>query len=475
MRAPAIVLVVAAGLSATLPAHAFDAADPLSVRALAAPTPRGAGEPGEPKAPCSFDDAAKAALSLADVVDRALCNNPQTRIAWANARVQAAQVGVARSAWLPTLGASVSASRNRQDGGTRTGGVPISGTTLYNQESAGLTASYLLYDFGARDATLASALQTLAAANFTHNATVQKVFLAAVQTYYQFFATRAAVDSAKEAERSSLESLKAATARHETGAATPADKYQAQTANSQAVLNRIQAEGSAKSAEGALANVIGLDANRPVSLVAPTTAVPDRAFERNLDELIGAARRQRADLAAAEAQVKVAQASVEAAKATGLPTISLSTGINYSDTSLSSPFHSQSLGIAVNIPIFTGFNTTYRVQAAQAQVESQRAQRDSVNLQVALDVWQAYYTLTTNTQAVRSSADLVASATQSERVASGRYKAGAGTILDVLTAQSALASARLQNIQTIFNWHIAKAALAQAMGQLDFAALEEKP
>jgi len=474
MRARGIVLAAAAGLSAALPAHSFDA-DPLSVRALAAPTARGALEPGEARAPCSFDDVAKTALSLADVVDRALCNNPQTRIAWANARVQAAQVGVARSAWWPTLAASASASRNRQDGGTRIGGVPISGTTQYNQESAGLSAGYLLYDFGARDATLANALQTLAAANFTHDATVQKVFLAAVQTYYQFFATRAAVDSAKEAEHSSLESLKAATARYETGAATPADKYQAQTANSQAVLNRIQAEGSAKSAEGVLANVIGLDANRPVSLVPPKTAVPDRTFDSNLDQLIGAARGRRADLAAAEAQVKAAQASVDAARAAGLPTISLSAGFNYSDTSLSSPFHSQSLGIAVNIPIFTGFNTTYRVQAAQAQVESQLAQRDSINLQVALDVWQAYYTLTTNTQAVRSSADLVASATQSERVASGRYKAGAGTILDLLTAQSALASARLQNIQTIFNWTIAKAVLAQAMGQLDFTALEEKP
>ncbi|MGB7541264.1 MAG: TolC family protein, partial [Burkholderiales bacterium] len=371
--------------------------------------------------------------------------------------------------------ASVSASRNRQDGGTRIGGVPISGTTLYDQESAGLSAGYLLYDFGARDATLENALQTLAAANFTHDAAVQKVFLAAVQAYYQFFATRAAVDSAKEAERSSLESLKSATARYEAGAATPADKYQAQTANSQAVLNRIQAEGSEKSAEGALANVIGLDANRPVSLVSPTTAVPDRAFDSNLDELIGAARKQRPDLAAAEAQVKAAQASVAAAKAAGLPTISLSASFNYSDTSLSDPFHTQAAGISVNIPIFTGFNTTYRVQAAQAQVESQMAQRDSVSLQVALDVWQAYYTLTTNTQAVRSSADLVASASQSERVASGRYRAGAGTILDLLTAQSALASARLQNIQTIFNWYIARATLAQAMGQLDFTALDEKP
>ena len=60
---------------------------------------------------------------------------------------------------------------------------------------------------------------------------------------------------------------------------------------------------------------------------------------------------------------------------------------------------------------------------------------------------------------------------QSARVALGRYKAGAGNILDVLTAQSALASARQQNVQALYGWYIAKATLAQSMGQLDFAAI----
>jgi len=87
-------------------------------------------------------------------------------------------------------------------------------------------------------------------------------------------------------------------------------------------------------------------------------------------------------------------------------------------------------------------------------------------------VWKAYQSLVTGTQAVTSSTDLVASASASERVTLGRYKAGVGNILDLLTAQTALANARLQHIQALYNWYIAKATLAQAMGQLDFSALE---
>ena len=51
-------------------------------------------------------------LSLGDVVDLALCNNPQTRSLWSAARVQAAQMGVYTAAYLPTLSAQASVTKN---------------------------------------------------------------------------------------------------------------------------------------------------------------------------------------------------------------------------------------------------------------------------------------------------------------------------------------------------------------------------
>jgi outer membrane protein len=463
----AVLMVIGAGTVAI----AADAPDPFSVRALTSRSQ--ASSYDQAKAPCAPDSGTHAPLSLWDVVDRALCNNPQTRTAWANASLSAAQVGAARSAFLPSLSASGSGSRNRADSGTRVGNNVLNGTTVYNAQSGSLAAGYLLYDFGARDATLENSLQTLAAANFTQDATLQRLFLSAVQGYYQLFGARAAVEGAVEAERASLESLKAATARYDAGTAAPADKLQAQTAYSQAKLNRIQAEGNAKNAEGALANAMGLDANHPLTYVAPALSAPDEQFDRNLDRLISEARRRRPDLAAAEAQVRAAEANVQAVRAGGMPTVSLSANANYVGSSLSDPFHSQAIGISISIPIFTGFNSTYQIRAAQAKAESQAAQRDSVSLQVALDVWQAYHNLSTGVQAVRSSTDLLASATASERVALGRYKAGAGNIIDLVTAQSALASARQQNIQALYSLSVFKAALAQAFGRIDWEVLNE--
>ena len=440
---------------------AATAADPFGTEALAAAGP-GDSLAGTLQSACRTV-ASKGPLTLAEVVDFALCNNPQTRLAWANARVQAAQVGVVRSAYLPSLSLGAGRSRNSTDSGA---------SIHYNQTSGALSASYLLYDFGGRAATLENARQLMAALTATQDATLQAVFLAAVQDYYQWFAYEAAVAAARESEQASAESLKAAEARYRVGTGTPADRLQAQTAASQATLVRIQAEGNARTALGVLANAMGLDAQEAPTFAPPGETVPDAAFARDLNDLIAAAKRARPDLIAAEAQLQGARASIEVARAAGMPSISLTAGKSYSDMDALGTTRGSSVGVTLSIPLFTGFSNTYQVRSAQSQMEAKAAQRDQLAKQVSLDVWRAYYALTTSGESVRASADLVASADASAKVATGRYKAGVGGILDLLNAQSALASARQQSIQAQYNWRIAKAALAQAMGQIGFDQIE---
>lgn len=397
------------------------------------------------------------ALNLLEVVNLALCNNPQTRAVWASARVQAEQVGVSKASYLPS--ASLSASGSRTSPGT-------------GQRSYGLTLSYLLYDFGTRAANLETARQLLDAATATQDSTVQVVFLQAVQSFYQTQAAQAALDAALESERAAKESFAAAEARYATGVATPADKLQAQTAYSQATLNRITADGNLKNTRGSLANMLGQDAHRNIALVAANTTAAPAGFDSDIAALIEEARLRRPDLQAAAAQVKAAQAGVDAARASGMPSLSLTASTNQT-SSAGITSHGSSVGVSLSVPLFSGFAPTYRIRAAEAQVEAQTAQLERLRLQVALDVWTAYQTLTTASQSLRTTADLLNSAEQSERVALGRYKAGVGSILDVLNAQSALASARQQRIQSTFDWNINRAALAQAMGNLDTGLLQE--
>jgi TolC family type I secretion outer membrane protein len=439
-------------------AMAEETSDPFNTEAMLPPKPalRLEGAVGDPCA----EPMPKAALNLLDVVNLALCNNPQTHVVWASTRAQAAQVGVSKAGYLPSV--SLSASDDR----TKTGTTPS-----VDQHNVGITLSYLLYDFGSRSANLENARQLLAAASATQDSTVQTVFLAAVQAFYQTQATYAALDATKESERAAKESFAAAEARYLAGTATPADKLQAQTAYSQTTLNRITADGNLKNAQGALANMLGLDANRNVSLATANTSAMPNDFEGDINVLIEEARRRRPDMLASSAQVKAAEASADAARAAGRPSISLTASANQGNsTGINS--YSSLVGINLSVPIFSGYATTYRVRAAEAQVDVKNGQLEQLRLQVALDVWTAYQNLTTATQSLRSSADLLNSAEQSERVALGRYKAGVGSILDVLNAQSALAGARQQRIQSTFNWNISRATLAQAIGSLDASLLQ---
>jgi len=432
-------------------------ADPFGTLA-AVPPPAGLRT-----APCQPADAAKP-LDLADVVDRALCSNPQTRQGWASARFQAAQVGVAQAAFLPTLsaGAVLSEAHNEATGGgART------------QRRIGADLAYVLYDFGARAASLENARQLFAAAAASRDATVQGVFLAAVQVFFQRQGSVAALEASRQSEKAALESFNAAEARYRVGTATPADRLQARTAHAQAMLNRIAAEGAVKSAEGALANVMGQDPTRPIALAPLPPADPGAGFEADVTKLIETARSQRPDLAAAEAQYRAARAGIDAAQAAHLPTLSLGIGAARSQFAGQSTFDSSSIGVTLNIPLFSGYATTYRVRAAEAQAELQAARREQTRLQVALDVWNAYSALITATQSVKTAGELLESATLSEEMAAGRYKAGVGSILDLLTAQTALATARLQRIQAGYSWYVARATLAQSMGALEDATLKE--
>jgi len=438
-------------------AMAVEASDPFSTGAALSSRP--ALHHAEPCANLPSNRA----LDLADVVNIALCNNPQTREVWANSQAQAAQVGVSQASYLPGVSASVSG--NRSTPGT-------------SQRSVGVSLSYLLYDFGARAANLDYARQLLAAASATQDSTVQALFLTVVQAYYQTHATQAAFEAAGVSEHAAQQSFAAAKARYQAGSATPADKFAAQTAYSQATLNRMTADGAMKIARGNLANILGLDAHQSVNLAAKLPASPSNEipgdFEQNIAVLIEQARQHRPDLQAAAALVKAAESSTEAARAAGKPSVSLVAATNQNN-SAGINTHGSSLGVSLSVPLFSGYAPTYRIRAAEAQTETRQAQFERLRLQVALDVWTAYQNLITATQNRLTTADLLSSAEQSERVALGRYKAGAGIMLDVLNAQNALASARQQGVQASFNWNISRATLAQAMGNLDADFLQTLP
>ena len=404
-----------------------------------------------------------ATLSLSAAIDLALCRNPATRSAWASAREQAAALGAAEGTRLPSLTATGSESRYLGPHVDVTGNVA---TATQDTRDAALNVSWTLYDFGGRGGRIRSARRLLDAAAMSLNSTTQQTVLNAVQGFYRVVATDAALVAAKATESTAANSLEIARSLQEGGIATRADVLQSETAYDQAVISRIQAEATAASARGTLAVAVGTPANQAFTLEAEPVPAAVPALTARLADLMAAAARQRPDLAAAQSQRDAAEANVTVARAAGRPSISIQAGRTNSDTTGTTNQNYNQIGVYVTVPLFSGFSTGYGVRQAQAALAASEANADQIRLGVSLDVWNAYYTLDSANQQLAATATLTKTAENNQEVALGRYQSGVGTIIDVLTAQTAAANARVIRINAEFGWQVARAQLAFALGRL---------
>jgi len=402
-------------------------------------------------------------LKLSAAVDIALCRNPATRAAWAAARLQAADLGGAESALLPSVAGTGSEAR------TYGQHVDVSGDTVdtpQDTRDAALTLTWTLYDFGGTYANIKSNRLLLDAAAETVNSVTQQTVLTVVENYYGVVAADAAVVAAKSAEAAYQQDVQITTALQKGGVASLSDVLQAETAYDQADLATVQYEYAAQAAHGALSVGIGLNADQALKLDAQPVPAEVPAFAARIADLMGQATRQRPDLAAAIAQRDSAEAAVTVARAAGRPSISFQGGRSGSNTTGVPDQNYSQIGIYVTVPIFTGFKVAYGVRQAQASLESSEVNVDKVRLQVTSDVWNAYYSLDSADQQLKATATLVKTANQSEQVALAQYQAGVGTILTLLTAQAAAAAAAQSRISAELAWETARGQLALALGHL---------
>ncbi len=446
-----------------IPGYAFASIDPFHVETLTAPNPQTVSEkPLDLSIPESRNDLSekelpKHPMSLIEITDFALGHNPNTWLAWAQAKVNAANVGIAESAYLPEIDAG--------------GAVQYSAQVFSHDNNEQITygpnisLSYVLLDFGQRSDNIHAALYSVIAANLSQNNSIQQVILQVEQAYYQVLGQQELVKAYQESLVEADRSLVASQALRANGLATIGDVYQAEGSQAQAVLNLQTAKGNYQTALGLLATTMGLPAKAKLGLLPLSPPTEQKKMDQSLDSMLEVAKRNRPDLLSAEAEVRQNQALLASTKASDLPVISLT---GSATPSIANVGNGTSLvgTVSLSIPLFTGFSYTYQVKKAAAVVAVAQATRDQLDQQVQYQVWQAYFALQTATQNISTTEILLKSSEQASQQAMGQYKGGVGNILTVLTTQSTLAGARVQHIQAQLNWYLALSQLAASMGIL---------
>jgi len=401
-------------------------------------------------------------LTLPEVVDLALRNSPATRLSWAQARAAADAYGSTAGRLYPTLSAGLTANHSLA---LATPGRPPIERTQYGPS---LTLAYTVLDFGGRSGSIDVTRQTAIALDLSHNATVENTILQVEAAAFAYLSTRSQLAAQRVAVELATAALDAANERHRVGLATIADVLQAQTARSEAELQLETLEGALQVARGSLAVAMGVPANSPFDIPEIPATDSVHFVSESVDSLIDLAVRNRPELASARAEAAAASSQIRVARSGYLPALAIgATGANNGSNVSTFSGRTYSINLGVQMPVFTGFSNQYDVAAASEQYQAALARSETTKQQIIQQVFSAYYTLRTSTNRVRTAADLLASAIQSETVARERYREGVGSIVDLLVAQSALANARAQSVDARWQWRTSLAQLAHDVGVLN--------
>lgn len=400
-------------------------------------------------------------FTVADIVNIALQNNPATRVAWADARAAAARYGSARGAWYPKVDLNGTLYYEKD---INTKGQPGGSSTDIN---ATVSLSYLLFDFGGRSAAVEESRQFLLAANWTQNAVMQNTVLQAEVAFFSQAGAKALLEANRTSLAEAEANLTAAEERHRMGLATNADVLQAKTAYAEVKLAVLDTEGQVRTAKGTLAVAMGYPANIDFD---PEIEVPDIShggLAQTVNQLIEKALANRPDLQASQALALGSAARVREVRSRMLPSFSAAGSIGRLWLKDVPGYTNSTIGaLQLQIPIFKGFSRNFDLLQAKAEADAARERVRSAEQTVIFQVFSTHSEFLTADERVKTTDDLVASASQSEAVALGRYREGVGSILDLLSAQRVLAVARAEQINARLGWFINLSRLAYDIGIL---------
>jgi outer membrane protein len=446
--APGLALALALGLIATAPAWAQ----------TPSPGAPGAEAPAGPRA-------TPLRLTLAEATALALRQQPTIRSAQGSLTAAQARVPQARSSYYPRidLQSGIQASEFKSSTTNK--------RTRSDSTFANLQGRQLIYDFGKTAALVdeAQAGSRVAAGELerVRDLVVQNVH----QSYFNLLQARRLVGVADAALARSELNLRSARGFYEVGTKPKSDVTRAEVEVANARVDVIRARNLVRFTEATLANALGLEATVPIEIddiltYEPVTLDPAQL----LTEALG----NRPELRQAQARLDASRAQLAGARARYLPDLTVNgsvgtasddavvstsgvSGVSFSDT--------WSISGQLTWNLFEGFFTQHRVKETQALVETARANYETVELQVRLEVEQAYITVVEAAERFGATEKAVESAQENLRLAQGRYDAGVGTILELTEAQLSLTNAEADSVRAVTDFRVGLATLDRVVGR----------
>lgn len=328
---------------------------------------------------------------------------------------------------------------------------------------ARVNVRYNLFRGGAKVFELQRARAEMASAEATE---VQARFNTALFTEADFnnvIAERELVRVASERVRRAGEQLAVARARVVSGAAVQTDSLQLLLELTRARVDLLRQQASLRVAQVQLGRRVGVAG--PVNAASLDT-LPAPELPVSEDSAVAEALAQGPEYRVAVAEEQAAKAAAKAAYGVYLPQVDLFASWQAFDEGFFPNATSRTAwGFQVSLPIWDDGQREIALSRARANSDVAQAVRRDVELAVRRDAIEAYQVYVTARASAELARQAVIVAQENLDVQETRYRAGATTILDLVTAQVSLSEAEAGLVQARYSTRLALAGLEAILGR----------
>lgn len=427
--------------------------------------------------PTSQEKLAPLSFTLKQTVDHALANNPDLQIAIERIGHAEAQLGIALSAFYPQITARASYEHSNNPAQVfsmilsqrdfNANSIQDINNPGYRQNFRPEIVGKLSLFRGGQDYHHSKAAELgIDAAEFerssVHNALIEAVTI----SYYTYLAALEAQKVAQDSIVAITSELNQTKLRYEAGTALKSDVLSLEVKLAETQDAEIRAANSIELSKTSIANLLGLPSNQAFTILSPSSILIKPKLTDSFSNLLALALLERPEIKAAAKQVQIREHQLKIEQGAYLPKADafVSYGQNSQHPGFSGQRDNVTVGVAVEMNLFSGFNTKQRISAAERKLAEVRETERKTRLAIEQEVKIAFLKLEEALARLRVTEASVRAADEALRLVNEERRAGMVTVTRYIESEVAKNKAQSNSIAAHYDALNAETALKKAIG-----------
>lgn len=429
-------------------------------------------------------------LTLEKAIGIALHKNSQLLISTSQIEGYESSVQAAYGNFLPSLGLNAGWDWSRSDvkgvGTVVINGIPVprvSTTSTSRNYRGSVYTDWTLFDGLANFAQLSKTENELQSAQYSLERVKQDIVFQTMSLYYDVVYAEQLLRVKKADLKWNEKNLETIKERNRLGAATLADVYQQEVAKGNAELELIKTENQLEISKKDLLFYLGEDILQEFVFSDTLTSAETEILNsdllndyENITELVTQALNKRFDYQSAVLNFESSKEGVTIAESGHWPSLTANGNYSLYTDNLSTIDQSKTLGfgLSLNIPLFSGWSVTNRVQLAEVQSKISEVEKSDLERDIKRQIKTTYLNLQAAQKGLGVSEKNIAAARENLKIEEEKYALGSGKLLDVLIVNSRYTDALTSLLNAQFAYIVLSQQMRYYLGILDYKIYEQQ-